>query len=810
MTNVICLRDCLHYEDFDVRHNGQRISLDKLANREMGVGVVCLVHVNGELVPDDWGRVIEPCDQVIFTALAAGGDGEGNKDGFRMIAQIALLAAVAVFSGGLGAGLATATGLAVPLATQIVSASLLFVGNLAINALFPASNGNDEAEQFKQLSPQNNIARLKQPIAEVFGEMLVFPDLLTAPYTRFVGNKPELNETFHFTNGVAQISAMKLGKTKISDFSDLVVETVQDGGVVTRYELADARGIELLMPRDDGLPQQNSWGADEGFTQWFDLCPPHERLNDDISHNVFELSLSFTRGVGTEFVAKDSEVGAVDEYEYLGGVQLYWQQVDDDGFANGVSGELEIKVPPAPAGLGDNEAYNCTILFVDTFVNEQGDANFALAVGSQKIPYEFYDKRVQIRLKRTVEKSSDSQEATSVSIASLAGMGKHVAKVAGVMAHLTAGQMKRLPMNGGMILNGIVRRHVHTFEKVGAGFVYGGVKFANTPAMIMFHLLYEHFGGFAEVVRLVDLDALWHLHGMNLALGEKFNARITGQRKFWDWLIQVGFGMRVKPIRRGAKITFIRDMLVELPNFAVQPLGADEARFKFNGFHIVKNSLNVSYDMLCSDDVYDGVKLEFIDQRIWQHNDYELAIDGDDAPLNPLVIEAKGVTDLTTIKAIAVHMVKAMKFRRTNVSFKTELDGLLPNVGSMIYLQHGLIDNGVTAQVFNHYSNVIELDEPLAGHYGFAVLRLGDARASQKIGIRIDADMKTIRLDELPRVDGVNAAIVSFLDEPEAADTITFYNQLDDEPCNIKVTNMKFGKRGVTISGFVDDVRVYG
>lgn len=180
MGNVICMHDCLHYDDYATSYNGQRISLDKLANREMGVGVVCLVYVNGELVPDDWGRVIEPCDQVMFTALAAGGDGgnSGGKDGFRMLAQIALLAAVVVYAAPLGAALAGATGLAVPLATQIASASILFVGNLAINALLPQSQANDEAEQFKNLSPQNNVARLGQPVSEVFGEMLVYPDLL--------------------------------------------------------------------------------------------------------------------------------------------------------------------------------------------------------------------------------------------------------------------------------------------------------------------------------------------------------------------------------------------------------------------------------------------------------------------------------------------------------------------------------------------------------------------------------------------------------------------------------------------------------
>ncbi|PCI86621.1 MAG: hypothetical protein COB24_08805 [Hyphomicrobiales bacterium] len=810
MSNVICLHDCLHYDDYATSYNGQRISLDKLANREMGLGVVCLVYVNGELVPDDWGRVIEPCDQVIFTALAAGGGDDGGKDGFRMLAQIALLAAVVVVAGPAGAALAAATGLAVPLATQIAISSILFVGNLAINTLLPQSAVNDEAEQFKNLSPQNNVARLGQPVSEVFGEMLVYPDLLSQPYTRFIDNKAQLNETFHFTNGVAEVSELKLGKTKIGDFSELSVDVQQDGGIATRYDVTDAQGIELLMPRDDGLPEQVLWGVDEGFTQWFDLCPPYETLNvSGVLDTRFELSLAFLQGVGDEFEVTQSAEADFEDYDFLSGVQLYWQQVDDLGLPNGLSGDFEIKVPVPANGLGDNEAYNCSVIFVDTYVYEQSETELTLEAGAQKVDHAFFEARVQVRLKRMVEKSSDSQKATSVRIASMAGAGQYVANVAGVMVKLTAGQMKRLPVNGGMILNGIVKRHIHTFKKAGNAFVYDAVRFENTPAQVMYHFLHEYFGGFEEVLRLVDLDALWHLHGMNLELGETFNARITTQKKYWDWLVQIGFGMRVKPIRRGAKISFVRDMQTELPNFAVPPLGVDEARYKFNGFHIVKDSMNVTYNMLCSDDVYDGVKLDFIDERIWQHNDYQLALDGGGEPENPIVIEAKGVTSITTVKAIARHMVNAMKYRKTDVSFKTELDGLLPNVGSVIYLAHGLIDKGETAQIYAMSGNVIVLETPLNAQYGFAVLRLGDARASQKIAVAIAGDGMTINLAEMPVVDGAQADVVTFFDEPEAVDTITFYNQLDDEPCNVRVTNMKFTKNGATISGFVDDARVY-
>ncbi|MGL1919954.1 MAG: phage tail protein [Hyphomicrobiales bacterium] len=805
--NVACLNDCLHHDDVSYSQNLQHISLDKLATKMMGRNVACLAHINGKMVIDDWQQIVTANDNVVFEALAAGGDkGGDSKDGFRMIAQIALLVGVAVFAGPLGAALASATGgfLTAAVATQLVSASLLFVGNLAINALFPQS-GTEQAEQFKTLQPQNNVARIGQPIAEVFGEMRVFPDLIAAPKTRFINNKPELSETFHYTAGQATISDMRLGNTPIGDFTDLTVVNQQDGDVGTVFNVPEARGIELLMPRDDGLPSQDLWGSGEGFTSWFDLCPPKETLNNDgIYQFLFEIGLGFARGVGNEFGVVSSTAGAVDEYDYHQGVQLYWRVVDDVGLPNGASGNFEVKVPAKPSDLGDNETYNATVIFVD------GNwPDLTLLAGIQSVPASIVNKRVQVRLKRTVEKSDDSNVATSVSILSLNGFGATVRDVDGVIAKLKAGQMKRLPVNGSLTLNAVVKRKIHTFKKVGANFVYDALKFSNTPSQVAYHFMHEHFGSFGEVAKNADLDALWFLHNMNLVKGEMFNATINTQKKWWDWLGQVCFGMRVKPIRRGARISFIRDMAEGIPNFGTVAGVAGQGEHQFNPFNTVRDSMNVSYALPNSDEIHDGVKLEFIDARVWEYNDYILNLDGSGTCDNPLVVDAKGVTDLATIKALAAHMVAAMKYRKIHASFKTELDGLLPNVGNSVFLQNGLIDEGVTARIYSVDGLNIGLERPLAKTYGFAVLRVGEARASQKIAVTIASDGKSIALAEMPKIDGVAVQMVSFFDEPESPDTITFYNVLDDEPCLVRITNIKYNAAGALISGFVDDDRVY-
>lgn len=807
--NVVCLDDCLHHDDIRLEQNGQRISLDKLATKFMGKNVACVAHVNGVLNVDDWQQKVCANDNVVFVALAMGGD-KGGKDAFRMIAQIALLVAVTVAAGPLGTALAGATGsfLSVATATQLVSASLLFVGNLAINALFPAGGGVDEAEQFKTLNPQNNIARIGQAIPEVFGEMLVYPDMIATPHIRFIDNKPNLYEVFYFTAGTAEISDLKLGTTAVASFSDLSVTTTDGGNVSTKFDVPQARGTELLMPRDDGLPAQDLWTGDAGWTQWFDLCPQKEILNNDgFIEFMFEVSLLFPQGVG-EFSVASPSPSDVENYEYYEGIFLDWRLVNDVGQPTYGAGTSEIRVPLVDVDAGERESYSATIIFVDgSFVTE--NSSLELAAGAQVISDAMKDNRAQVRLRREVAKSDDSNVATSVNIISLNGYGEALKDVDGVIANLHAGQMKRLPMNGGQTLNGVVKRHIHTFAKNGSNFEYDALQFSNTPSMVMFHLLYEHFGGFNEVRKHVDLDALWFLHEMNLALGETFNARITTQKKFWDWLVQVGFTMRVQPLWRGGRISFIRDMASGVPNFGTAPVAAGQAIHQFNPFHVVRDSFGVTFDAPSSDDVHDGVKLEFIDARVWEHNDYILNLDGGGVCLNPLVVDAKGVTDIVTIKAIAKHMAAAMKYRKINVSFKTEMDGHLPSVGNTVFLQHGLIDEGATEQVFGVNDLTILLEQPLDKDYEFAVLRLGEARASQRIDVSVAADGLSVLLAEAPKVDGGIVNIVSFVDVPESPDTIAFYNVIDDEACTIKITNIRYLANGAMISGFVDDERVY-
>lgn len=802
--NLAISNDYFHPNQIEYRQNNQRISLDKLASREMG-NVACLAVVNMVPVIDDWDQIIDESDQVSFVALPAGGD-KGGKDVFRVIAQVALIAAAAILSGPLGLGLAAATGLSTAIATNLVSAGIMFLGSIAINALFPASQAQEQ-EQLKALQPQNNIARIGQPISEVFGTMRVYPDMITAPNTRFIGNKPELLEAFHLTAGSANISDLKLGNTPIGDFTDLAVSVFNDGTgqVETRFVVPEARGIELLMPRDDGLPNQDLWAANDGYTSWFEICPPKEVLDQDGPAAFrFELSLSFPQGVG-EFPITASEIGVVDEYDYYGGIEIDWRVVDDAGVPYSFSGDFEVKVPLVEAGQDSSEPYSASIVFVDPYE----DVNATYLAGLQPITTRFYDKRIQVRLKRTVEKDEDSEIASSVSIVSLLGYGKPVKNVDGVLAKLTAGQMKRLPINGGTILNAIVKRDIHTFTKSGSDYVYDALKYADTPAQVVFHMLYEKLGGFDNVKKHVDLDTLWRLNILNIDLGEKFNARINKQRKFWDWLSQVCFCMRTKPVRIGSYITFVRDMKTELPTVSASPLVDIEPKYDFNPFHIVKDGLSVSYKMRSSDDVYDGIKVDFIDERVWEFNDVTIPLYGIDEPINPLIVDGTGCTNIANISLIAQQAKQSMIYRNSIVTIKTELDGLLPKYGDVIFLQHGLIDKGQTAEIDIVDGLNLTINEDLEQNFTHARIRLNGARASQKIAVTAISGSNKIILSDLPVVDDAAVNIVDFSEQSESPDTITLYNEIDSEPVLIKVNNIKPTKSGAIISGFVDDYRAY-
>lgn len=151
-----------------------------------------------------------------------------QKGAGQILITIAAIVAAFALGGPLGGALATATGIAVGTATALVSAGILFAGQLLANALFPVRqqqlSATDTFQSLPGISGAQNQAAQHQPVPSILGEHKISPFYAASPYTEVVGDDQYLRLLFCVGYGPLDISAVKIGDTPIEQFADVEIE----------------------------------------------------------------------------------------------------------------------------------------------------------------------------------------------------------------------------------------------------------------------------------------------------------------------------------------------------------------------------------------------------------------------------------------------------------------------------------------------------------------------------------------------------------------------------------------------------------
>lgn len=189
-----------------------------------GVNGGWIVCVGGVEVPAHyWSRVRVKHGQVIECRRRLHGDAISGL--FKLVAVAALL----YFSFGAGgafaftlAGFSGLSGAALTFAQM----ALFQGGMLLINKLLPGKQADTTRDTPQNvptysLTGNGNRTRPWAPMAIVFGEPYVVPDLGAQPYTYFFGGDQYLTQIFHGGFNCASVSQIKIGETLISDYTDV-------------------------------------------------------------------------------------------------------------------------------------------------------------------------------------------------------------------------------------------------------------------------------------------------------------------------------------------------------------------------------------------------------------------------------------------------------------------------------------------------------------------------------------------------------------------------------------------------------------
>ena len=124
-----------------------------------------------------------------------------------------------------------------PLGSSVLSAGILFGGQLLTNALVPqhgvgAADPLAGPENIYSLQGGRNLVRPWQPFTWVLGVHRIFPDI-SVQYREVVRNESYLKQIYEFGIGNLQIGDVKLESTDIDAIADKTLEWAYAGGRVT-------------------------------------------------------------------------------------------------------------------------------------------------------------------------------------------------------------------------------------------------------------------------------------------------------------------------------------------------------------------------------------------------------------------------------------------------------------------------------------------------------------------------------------------------------------------------------------------------
>lgn len=143
-----------------------------------------------------------------------------RDEALGLVAMIALAYFAGPMAGSmLGAGASSG-------AVGALSSGIMFVGSLAINALFappaPKSQSNqDDSAGFAAISGVKNTPRPYSAVRNVLGEYEVTPDIAVEPYVVTTGDTQTIYAIYDFGYGTMNVSNIKIGNTPISSYKDV-------------------------------------------------------------------------------------------------------------------------------------------------------------------------------------------------------------------------------------------------------------------------------------------------------------------------------------------------------------------------------------------------------------------------------------------------------------------------------------------------------------------------------------------------------------------------------------------------------------
>ena len=575
-------------------------------------------------------------DLVVFVPLLQGGGG-GGKNPLRTILMLAVMVA-APYLGGLIAG---AIGVTSTIGISLITAGVALVGTTLVNVLLPPpkpaapsfGKGVPSPSPTYSLQAQGNQARLTQPIPVVYGRHRVYPDLAATPWAEYENNEQYLHQLHCIGQGEHEVEQIRIEDTPIASFEEIETEIVAPGGAVTLFETDVVTAPEIAGQELIGVNDR-----EEGEDSWvgpFTANPAGTRAT----------------GIGIDVVMPRGLYYAADDGS-LEARTVTWEvearAVDDDGEATGGWIAVASESVTAAENTPRRKSYR-----------------YALDAG-----------RYEVRVRRTNDKSGDARAG-------------HVIHWGGLKAYLDdppafgdvtllAVRMRatdNLSQRSARMINCIVTRKLPVWDPE-AG--WSEPRATRSLASAFADAARSRYGAGLDDAR-IDLAALHALDAAWQSRGDRFDAVFDQGLTVWEALTRIARCGRALPFLQGGILRIARDAPRTLPVALFGPR------------NIVRGSFRVQY-IMPGEDTADAVTVTYFSERTWTPDEVTAALPGSAAEASgkPATVDLFGCTGPEQAMREGLYMAAANRYRRRIITFRTELEGLIPTYGDLIAVTHDL------------------------------------------------------------------------------------------------------------------------
>ncbi len=765
--------------------------------RRQGIGefelpTICLCNTE-PLLRESWNdTLIGDGDLVVFVPLPQGGGG-GGKNPLRIVLMLAVMVAALTIPGAQW-GLALEAG---TLAHTLATVGISVIGSALVNVLIPPPKPSAVTSNFGSapapsptysLQAQGNQARLLQPIPVVYGRHRVYPDLAAIPWSEYDDNDQHLYQLHCIGQGHYELEQVRIEDTPIASFEEIDTEFVPPNAAVTLFETdvvnapevagqeligvnqreegdegwigpfvanpADTRatqiGIDVVMPR--GLYYANDDGSLESRTVTWEV---EARAIDDNGQPVGAGTWT-TLSANVNIAATDIAATAGDNTfdasatDFLNEGVKVGQRIAVSGFSteanNGtwtVASVTASRITASEAGIVDETAgASVTIAASGEYHVAATSTAIRLSFG-----YPLAAGRYEVRVRRTNDKSGDARAGHEIRWGGLKAFLEDVPEFGDVT--LLAVKMRatdNLSQRSARMINCIVTRKLPVWDPASG---WSEPQATRSIAWAFADAARARYGAGLDDAR-IDLSALHALDQVWQSRGDRFDGVFDQGLTVWEALTRIARCGRALPFLQGGILRIARDAPRTLPVALFGPR------------NIAKGSFRVQY-VMPSEDTADAVTVTYFSERTWAPDEVVATLpdrataDDTRAADKSATVELFGCTGGTQAMREGLYMAAANRYRRRIVTFRTELEGLIPTYGDLIAVTHDLPRWGQGGDVVEADGRTLVLSEPLEWESGdetveppvhYLALRRRDGSLSGPWPVLPGDDARTVELNE--------------------------------------------------------------